>query len=220
MIYINDTIRQTNLLAQTAELQKPQTIPTNPIVVKTEVITYQPHRDSSTQYETRDGQCWDFSIWAHGADAYSCITDANYTGEYVGNGFDPCFILPNEKLLLCDVDITTGKGGFLLQPTKDLPSVVNLNNDIHSSPMIIQLADGLGCVPFRGTGMQMYDANKNEIVSNWNCGGNTKDLSNETIISFTTTGDVWVANVVKYSEEKDSYIAKSFKRVDIAKVWY
>ncbi len=177
-------------------------------VTKTEIITYQPHRDGVTQYKTTiDGDCYEGSNMANRVDAYRCIT-----GNEIS---DPCFVLPNEKLLICGVDIVTGNGGFLLQPAKALPKGELWKNNIQGWAIQLQLISGEICSFMGGA---TVSNSKNERL-NYQC-GDSKNPS-MAIYGDLTEGDVWKANVsnVEYDATKKEWNVISTKAVDIAKVW-
>jgi hypothetical protein len=176
-------------------------------VAKTEIVTYQPHRDGVTQYKTISGDCLVGSEAANRTDAYRCITSNEIS--------DPCFVLPNEKLLICGVDIVTANGGFLLQPAKALPKGELWKNNIQGWAMRLQLISGEIC-SFMG-GATAGNA-KNERL-NYQCGDN-KNLS-MAIYGDLTEGDVWTANVsnIEYDAAGKVWNVLSAKTVDIAKLW-
>jgi hypothetical protein len=193
----------TNLPLQSSqELQKniPSVAPAN--TTKTEIITYQPHRDSATQYQTVSGDCWEGSVAANRVDAYRCMS-----GNEIS---DPCFVLPNEKLLICGVDITTGKGGFLLQPTKELPAGALWQNNIPGWAMQVQLTSGEVCSVAGGATL---DIKGNRL--NYQCGGGLV-IYGDLIVS-----DVWKASVanLELDAATKEWRTISTKVVDIAKVW-
>ena len=176
-------------------------------VAKTEIITYQPHRDGVTQYKTIDGDCSVGSEAANRADAYRC-TASNAIS-------DPCFALPNEKLLICGVDIVTGNGGFLLQPAKALPKGELWKNNIQGWAMRIQLISGEIC-SFIGGATAVNS--KNERL-NYQC-GDSKNLSTA-IYGNLVAGDVWTADVSNIERDKSGkgWNVVSTRTVGIAKLW-
>jgi hypothetical protein len=169
---------------------------------KTEVIIYQPHRDGAAQYQTISGDCWIGSEKANRTDAYRCMS-----GNEIS---DPCFVLPNEKLLICGVDITTGKGGFLLQPMKELPAGALWPNNIPGWAMQVQLASGETCSVAGGA---TVDIKGNRL--NYQCGGGL------VIYGDLTVSDVWKASVANLELDATTkeWRTISTKIVDIAKVW-
>jgi hypothetical protein len=176
-------------------------------VSKTEIITYQPHRDGVTQYKTINGDCSGGSTAANRADAYRCITSSEIS--------DPCFVLPNEKLLICGVDIVTGNGGFLLQPAKTLPKGELWKNNIQGWAMRLQLISGEICSFMGGaTGVNA----KNERL-NYQC-GDAKNLS-MVIYGDLVADDVWTANVsdIERNAAGKGWNVVSTRTVGIAKLW-
>jgi len=177
------------------------------VTAKTEIITYQPHRDGVTQYKTISGDCSVGSEAANRADAYRCITSSEIS--------DPCFVLPNEILLICGVDIATGSGGFLLQPSKALPTGELWKNNIQGWAMRLQLVSGEIC-SFVGGATAVNS--KNERM-NYQC-GDSKNLSTA-IYGDLVAGDVWTANVSDIERDKagKGWNVVSTKTANIAKVW-
>lgn len=176
---------------------------------KTEVITYQPHRDSATQYKTIGGDCWENSPMVNRVDAYRCNSENQIS--------DPCFVLPNEKLLICGVDIATGKGGFLLQPTKEPPTGALWSNNIPGWAMQVQLASGEICSFTGGATLDIKGGRLNYL-----CGNKASTVSMSTVIyGDLTVGNVWKANVANLELDATTkeWRTISTKVVDIAKVW-
>lgn len=176
------------------------------VATPTEIVIYQPHRDGATQYKTVAGDCWGGSEVANRTDAYRCIS-----GNQIS---DPCFVLPDERLLICGVDIATGTGGFLLQPEKELPEGKLWPNNIQGWAIQFQLGSGEIC-GFVG-GATGVNAQNQRL--NYDCG--SSDLST-VVYGDLVVGTVWKANVskIKPDASANGWKTISTKTVDIAKVW-
>ena len=146
---------------------------------------------------------------ANRADAYRCIASNQIS--------DPCFVLPNEKMLICDFDIVTGKGGFLLQPTKDLSAGALWPNNIQGWAMQVQLASGEICSFTGGATLDIKGGRLNYL-----CGDSVATVGMSTVIyGDLTVGSVWKANVANLELDATTkeWRTISTKVVDIDKVW-
>jgi hypothetical protein len=173
------------------------------LTASTQVIVYKP---SIVQgIDKKEGTCWTNSIAAPSRlDAWRCN---------IGNEIeDPCFVYEKDKSLLCGVDPTKAKAGFLLMLTKPLPSQANLSRAADkASGWLLQLADGSVCSPFQGTMPILRNSKKSAMYA---CNDNT------VLFEQFKVGATWQAEKANLVSAKEfGSNAESIRWVAITKIW-
>ncbi len=173
--------------------------------IATKVINYTPPQDLPS--EIKEGSCWTSSLAApYRQDAWRCMV-----GNYI---YDPCFNLPKDGYVLCDVNPETGSNGFQLKLTKLLPEP-NIITDSTTDNMawLVELQDGTFCSASTGEAPIA-----NNLRANYDC---NPDLNKEDLflIGDLKSGLLWSAEKANLTLEGSDFIIKSSEDVLIKTVW-
>lgn len=188
--------------------------PVSSVPAATQIVQYIAAVPASST-PVRQGSCWTNSIAApFRGDAWRCT---------VGNDIsDPCFQIPGEQKLLCNVNPTEPDttSTFVLQLTKALPASEPVQGMQPSgSGWLVELQGGTLCTPFTGT-LPFTD---NGETATYACAPGA--LGNDLVIfGINSSSSIWTAEVgtlgaAPANSSSDLPVVKSSSTVPITEVW-
>lgn len=160
-------------------------VTTAPQAAATDVIQYEALAPAGSM-PVKEGSCWTNSIAApFRGDAWRCTVGNNIS--------DPCFQIPGEQKLLCNVNPTVpvSTSTFVLQLTKPLPKSQPVQG-VQPSGMgwLIELQGGTLCTPYTGT----LPFTESGDVASYACAPGP--LGNDiAIFNINSSSSVWTAEV-------------------------
>jgi len=182
--------------------------PLSSSVIETKVTVFQPAVPKGKRHS---GHCWTGSAAVDRAGAWRCIGDNSI--------YDPCF--SNAKLknaVVCGIDPSSGKPGFVLTLTKPLPRST-FSHQQDPFPWMLKLADGSTCELSTGTiasvgGTDLpYECSDSHECTNDGCPYMTGVSTN------IRRAKVWIAEKVAFKSTKSGL--ELIKRVSlpVVAVW-
>ena len=180
----------------------------------TQVVQYVPSALASST-PVKSGSCWTNSIAApFRPDAWRCTAGNNVS--------DPCFQIPGNADVLCNVNPTKSKdtSTFALALTQTLPTPQPVQG-VEPSGMgwLIELQDGTLCTPFTGTLPFTADGQ----TATYGCAPGS--LGNDIVIfDINSSSSVWMAHVgTLIQAPKNSTsglpVVASSSTIPVAEVW-
>ena len=178
--------------------------PTARTMRDTQVVTVRPAVPTGRR---RSGDCWTESATVDRPEAWRCMA---------GNAiYDPCFSVTElHGAVVCGTDPPRGKGGFVLELTKPLPTR-EPSQVTDPLPWMLRLADGSICELSTGTTAQVDGQDvPYECSDSRRCTDTCPYLTGVT--SNLSRGAVWKADKVAFSSSRRG--VKLLKRTQVAVV--
>ena len=171
---------------------------------ETKVVKYAPPADLPPNVQ--DGYCWVNSVAEpYRADAWRCMIGSDIK--------DPCFSVPNQDTVICDINPFANTAGEQLLLTKPLPAPQVTAPAKDNWGWLIELSDETLCAPFTGTVPVI-----NGVSAPYAC---TSDVQGQTalLVGDLKIDKIWTATKDMVIVDNGNIDVKSTAEVKIMEVW-